>query len=131
MVVVGVALATTVEYLFVCLLTTMCLLSIKCLLKSFAYFHERYFFLYSQIENICYRFRSRSLSGTLNIFSQSVISLFIFFFSKNYLFLEREKEKHQHIRETLIGCLSLTPNWEPTPTPCLCPEGSNWWPFGS
>ena len=51
------------------------------------------------------------------------ILLYLFFLDSIYLFLEtgreeeREEEKHQCGRETLVGCLSHAPNWGPGPQP--------------
>ena len=45
---------------------------------------------------------------------------------------EREEEKHQRERETLIGCLSHASNWGPGCNPGMCSDWeSNQQPFGS
>ena len=42
---------------------------------------------------------------------------------------EREGEKQQSVRDTWIGCLTLTPNWRPNPG--TCPDWElNQRPFG-
>ena len=63
----------------------------------------------------------------------------IFFKDFIYLLLERgegrgerEEQKHQCVRDTLICCLSHAPKWGPYPQPGMCPDWeSNWQPFGS
>ena len=61
---------------------------------------------------------------------------FSFFFLRLYLFTFRERrregEKHQCVRDTLIGCLSGTPTGDLACNPGMCPDWEwNQRPFGS